>query len=111
MAVDIIGSKSGNDIFVHSAAGKRVARPLYRAKSLNLDKAGEMLMRGVVSVALEGRAIPRVEGMHIETHQVDASDGTPVGLVVWVGTEKPEPAADLQRLGSRYGGHDHTDQR
>ena len=91
IAVDIIGSQLGNDIFVHSAAGERVARPLHRAKSLGLDKTGEAVVRAVLSAALEGRSIPQVDGMHIETHQVDASDGTPVGLIAWIGTDKPGP--------------------
>ncbi|KLL95123.1 hypothetical protein NJ76_29940 [Rhodococcus sp. IITR03] len=91
IAVDLIGSKLGNDIFVHSAAGERVARPLHRAKALGLDKIGEMVVRAVVTAAMEERAIPKVEGLHVEAHQVDASDGTPVGLIVWVGQQKPTP--------------------
>lgn len=92
IAVDVIGSQLGNDIFIHSAEGERVARPLKRAaKALGLDKTGETVVRGVVTAALEGRSIPKIEGMHIELHQVDASCGTPVGLIVWIGTDKPTP--------------------
>src|SRR5690606_33595996 len=58
---------------------------------LGLDKTGEAVVRAVLSAALEGRSIPQVDGMHIETHQVDASDGTPVGLIAWIGTDKPGP--------------------
>lgn len=91
IAVDIIGSQQRGDIFIHSAAGERVAKPLGRAKALGLDKTGEAVVRAVITAALEGHSIPKVEGVYVETHQVDASDGTPVGLIVWVGAGRPDP--------------------
>jgi hypothetical protein len=90
IAVDRIGTNYGEDVFIHSAGGARVARPLNRAK-IGLDKKGEQVVRAVINAALEGREIPKIEGLHVETHQVDASDGTPVGLIVWVGAQPPGP--------------------
>lgn len=112
IAVDIIGSRHGGDIFIHSAAGARVAKTLRRAaNSLGLDKRGEEVVRAVINAALDGREIPKVEGLHVETHQVDTSDGTPVGLIVWVGTQQPTPrpvyngwVLDMQSMTTRTSG-------
>lgn len=90
IAVDIIGTNQGKDIFVHSAGGAKVAKTLRRcALALGLDKRGEAVVRAVVEQTLQGRAVPEVDGLHVETHEVVASDGTPVGLLVWVGDQEP----------------------
>lgn len=90
VAVDIIGTKLIGEIFIHSAGGKRVARLLRRCgKQLGFDYSGEAAFRAVVDAALNGRAVPSIDGVTIETHQIDASDGTPVALVVWVSDKPP----------------------
>lgn len=112
IAVDILGSRQGGDIFIHSAAGARVARPLSRcAKSFGLDKKGEAVVRAVIEASLAGREIPKVEGLYVETHQVDTSDGTSVGLIVWVGVQPPTPrpvyngwVLDMQAMTTRTSG-------
>jgi hypothetical protein len=94
IGVDIIGSLNhgGDDLFVHSAGGARVAKYLRRcAKAIGLDRRGEEIIREVFKLKLAGKEIPQTEGIHVETHRVDASDGTPVGLIVWVGAQPPGP--------------------
>lgn len=92
LAVDIIGTRHTGEVFIHSAAGERVARRLKRcASELGFDRAGEAVVRAVVEATLDGRSIPAVEGLNVETHQIDAADGTPVGLILWVGSRKPNP--------------------
>lgn len=92
IAVDIIGTQLLGEVFVHSAAGERVARPLRRiAYKLGFDRAGEAVFAAVIDAALSGRTIPPTEGLVIETHQIDASDGTPVGLIAWVANATPTP--------------------
>ncbi|WP_221283919.1 hypothetical protein [Prescottella equi] len=112
ICVDIIGSRHGGDIFIHSGAGARVARPLARcAKGFGLDKKGEAVVRAVIEAALAGREIPKIDGLYVETHQIDTSDGTPVGLVVWVGVQPPTPrpvyngwVLDMQAMTTRTSG-------
>lgn len=112
LAVDIIGTRLGGDVFIHSAAEARVAKTLRRcANALGLDKRGEAVVRAVIQAALDGREIPSVEGLFVETRQVDASDGTPVGLIVWVGAQPPTPrpvyngwVLDMQAMTTRTSG-------
>ncbi|WP_233284464.1 hypothetical protein [Prescottella equi] len=112
ICVDIIGSRHGGDVFIHSGAGARVARPLARcAKGFGLDKKGEAVVRAVIEAALAGREIPKIDGLYVETHQIDTSDGTPVGLVVWVGVQPPTPrpvyngwVLDMQAMTTRTSG-------
>lgn len=112
ICVDIIGTKQGGDVFIHSGAGARVARPLHRcANTFGLDKKGEDVVRAVINAALDGREIPKVDGLYVETHQIEAADGTPVGLVVWVGVQPPTPrpvyngwVLDMQAMTTRTSG-------
>ncbi|WP_228821350.1 hypothetical protein [Nocardia farcinica] len=92
IAVDVIGTRLGGEVFIHSAGGERVARPLRRvASKLGFDRAGEQVFKAVVDAALNDGELPAIEGLFIEAHQIDASDGTPVGLIVWVAAEPPPP--------------------
>ncbi|MET4614114.1 hypothetical protein ABIC28_005127 [Rhodococcus sp. PvR044] len=112
LAVDIIGTRLDGEPFIHSAGGARIARPLKRcAGLLKLDRVGEDVVRAVIVAALEGRSIPKVEGIIVETHQIDASDGTPVGLIIWIGGQKPTPrptyngwVLDMQAMTTRTSG-------
>ncbi len=114
IAVDIIGTRLGREVFVHSAAGDRVARPLSRcANKLGLDRAGEAVVDAVVRSLLDGKEIPKVEGLVVESHQIDASDGTPVALIVWIGAREPDPrptynvwVLDMTAMTTRTSGDD-----
>ncbi|WP_254593032.1 hypothetical protein [Prescottella equi] len=116
LAVDIIGTRLGGDVFIHSAAEARVAKTLRRcANALGLDKRGEAVVRAVIEAALDGREIPSVEGLFVETRQVDASDGTPVGLIVWIGAQPPTSrpvyngwVLDMQAMTTRTSGDNPT---
>lgn len=91
IAIDIIGTKLGSEVFVHSFAGERVARPLRRVRTkLGMDHKGEQVFTAVVDAKLAGRELPAIPGLHIETHQIDGSDGTPIGLICWVAATPPK---------------------
>ncbi|MFC9897632.1 hypothetical protein ACFVMC_28415 [Nocardia sp. NPDC127579] len=114
IAVDLIGTELSDDVFVHSAGGDRVARPLRRcAPKLGFDRAGEALFRAVVAASARGAEIPRVDGVVVETHRIDAADGTPVGLVVWLSPQRPDPrptynawVLDMTAMTTRTSGDD-----
>ncbi|MDV6270964.1 hypothetical protein [Rhodococcus globerulus] len=114
LAVDIIGTQFGKDVFIHSAAGERVARPLPRcAKKLGLDRSGEAVVEAVVRALLSGKTIPKVDGLIVESHKIDASDGTPVALIVWIGDREPDPrptynvwVLDMTAMTTRTSGDD-----
>ncbi|WP_225730973.1 MULTISPECIES: hypothetical protein [unclassified Nocardia] len=90
IAVDVIGTQLSKEVFIHSAGGVRVARPLRRVRTnLGFDRAGEVAFSAVVEARLEGRPLPAVEGLVIETDLKMASDGTPVGLLVWMAATPP----------------------
>lgn len=114
LAVDIIGTQFGKEVFIHSAGGERVARPLSRcATKLGLDRAGEAVVDAVARSLLDGKRIPKVEGLVVESHQIDASDGTPVALIVWIGDREPDPrptynvwVLDMTEMTTRTSGDD-----
>jgi len=114
LAVDIIGTQLGGDVFIHSARGERVAKQLKRASAaLRLGKTEEMLIRSIVDKTLAGEEIPAVEGIFVETEQIDASDGTPTALLVWVGSTPPTPrptynvwVLDMTAMTTRTSGDD-----
>ncbi|NKY53944.1 hypothetical protein [Nocardia vermiculata] len=90
IGIDIIGTQLGGEVFVHSFAGERVARPLQRVRQkLGYDHKGEQVVSAVVSAKLEGRELPAIPGLHVETHQIDGSDGTPIGLICWIASTPP----------------------
>lgn len=114
LAVDIIGTQFGKDIFIHSAAGERVAATLPRcANQLGYSKKGEAVVEAVVRSLLAGKEVPQVEGIIVESHQIDASDGTPVALIVWIGDREPDPrptynvwVLDMSAMTTRTSGDD-----
>ncbi|WP_245720014.1 hypothetical protein [Nocardia uniformis] len=114
IAVDLIGTELSDDLFIHSAAGDRVARPLRRcANKLGFDRAGETVFRAVVDAAQAGRELPVVDGVIVDTHRIDAADGTPVGLVVWVAHRPSGPrptynawVLDMTAMTTRTSGDD-----
>ncbi|MFM9262224.1 hypothetical protein ACKAMS_26650 [Rhodococcus sp. 5A-K4] len=114
LAVDIIGTAYGKDVFIHSAGGERVASTLPRcAGQLGLGKKGEMVVEAVVRSLLAGKEVPKVDGLIVESHQIDASDGTPVALIVWIGENEPEPrptynvwVLDMSAMTTRTSGDD-----
>ncbi len=119
LGIDIIGTMLHGEIVIHSAGGKRVARRLGRvASKLGFDYRGETLFRGVLADVLAGPRIDCVRtegGIECRTHWVSASDGTAVGLVIWLA---PPPVAvrpvyntwmlDLRRLVT-FGGGDNLE--
>lgn len=114
VAVDIIGTKLSEDVFIHSAGGERVAKPFRRcARQLHFDRIGETAFRAVVYAALAGRELPKIDGLVTDVYQIDASDGTPVGLIVWMAakppTERPTYNAwvlDMTAMTTRTSGDD-----
>lgn len=114
IAIDIIGTRLLGDVFVHSAFGDRVSRPLRRcANKLGFDRIGESVFRAVVTAALEDREIPEISGVFVDVHRLDAADGTRIGLIVWVASSAPEPrptynawVLDLATMTSRTSGDD-----
>ncbi|MBF6063039.1 hypothetical protein IU500_12310 [Nocardia terpenica] len=114
IAVDIIGTQLTGEVFIHSAGGARVARPLNRvATKLGFDRAGEAVFRAIVDAKLADRTIPATDGITVETHQVDGADGTPIGLVVWVAHTPPTPrpvyngwVLDMTAMTTRTSGDD-----
>ena len=114
IAIDVIGTSLSGDIFVHSASGERVSRPLRRcASQLGFSRAGEAAFRSIVAAALADRELPALDGLVIETHRVDAADGTRVGLIVWASAspagERPVYNAwvlDLATMTTRTSGDD-----
>lgn len=90
IAVDIVGTHLSGEVFVHSAAGDPIARPLREcADQLGLTDADEAAFRAVVEAALTGHEILSGDGIVVETHRIDAADGTPVGLIVWADPRPP----------------------
>ncbi|AYF78160.1 hypothetical protein D7D52_34895 [Nocardia yunnanensis] len=90
IGIDIIGTQLGGEVFVHSFAGERVARPLARVRQkLGYDHKGEQVVTAIVAAKLEGRELPAIPGLHVETHQIDGSDGTPIGLICWIANTPP----------------------
>lgn len=114
LAIDVIGTKLETDVFVHSADGKRVARRLDRCASmLGFDKAGEKVVRAVARAKIAGEEVPTVPGLFIESHHIDAADGTAVGLILWVGEREPDERPtynawilDMAALTTRTSGDD-----
>ncbi|WP_336873526.1 hypothetical protein [Rhodococcus qingshengii] len=114
LAVDIIGTAYGKDVFIHSAGGERIATTLPRcAGQLGLGKKGEMVVEAVVRSLLAGKEVPKVDGLIVESHQIDASDGTPVALIVWIGEREPDPrptynvwVLDMSAMTTRTSGDD-----
>ncbi|KZM69305.1 hypothetical protein AWN90_10525 [Nocardia terpenica] len=114
IAVDIIGTRVHGEVFIHSAAGRRVARPLRRvASKLGFDRSGEAVFTALVESALAGRDVAAVPGLVVETHRIDAADGTAVALVVWAATTAPPPrptynvwVLDMTAMTTRTSGDD-----
>jgi hypothetical protein len=114
--VDIIATLlRRNEIFIHSANGQRVNRPLRRVASrLGFDRRGEHLFTGVVKDVLAGPDVDCIRsegGLECHTHWIKAPDGTAVGLVIWLATPPVEPRPvynswilDLQEVATRSGG-------
>ncbi|MFI5778971.1 hypothetical protein [Nocardia sp. NPDC051570] len=113
--VDVIATLLREEIFIHSAGGQRVARPLRRVASrLGFDRQGEDLFTAVVRDALAGPAVDRVRaegGLECHTHWIKAPDDTSVGLIVWLAAAPVQIRPvynswilDLHKVATRSGG-------
>ncbi|MEU0541162.1 hypothetical protein ABZ319_14945 [Nocardia sp. NPDC005978] len=114
ITIDVIGTRLTGDMFVHSAFGNRVARPLRRcANKLGFDRNGELIFRAVAEAELHGTEIPATNGLFVDVHRLTAADGTWVGLIMWVSATPPTPrpvynawVLDLATMTSRTSGDD-----
>ncbi len=113
--IDVIGTRLREEIFLHSADGQRVARPLRRVGSrLGFDRQGEELFTAVVTDALADPPVDRIRcegGLECHIHWIMAPDDTAVGLIIWLAAP-PVPdrpiynswILDLRKVATRSGG-------